>query len=153
MSRNARCKRSTNVTQISTCSSMRLTEESTRTSPSISYVTWRALALAHGHVQLAIMNAGSVGGRILPNFVADRVGPYNMLIPCLAISSALIFSIFALKTCAAIIVFAALYGFWSGSCGCSSFVCLLSPHRNCQMCRSFQHSSFNPLAIAANTGE
>ncbi|KAJ7800464.1 major facilitator superfamily domain-containing protein [Mycena olivaceomarginata] len=64
---------------------------------------------------LAIMNAGSVGGRILPNFVADRVGPYNMLIPCLAISSALIFSIFALKTCAAIIVFAALYGFWSGS--------------------------------------
>ncbi|KAF8202013.1 major facilitator superfamily domain-containing protein [Mycena galopus ATCC 62051] len=64
---------------------------------------------------LAIMNAGSVGGRILPNFVADRVGPYNMLIPCLAISSALIFSIFALRSCAAIIVFAAMYGFWSGS--------------------------------------
>ncbi|KAF7342228.1 Riboflavin transporter MCH5 [Mycena venus] len=64
---------------------------------------------------LAIMNAGSVGGRILPNFVADRVGPYNMLIPCLAISSALTFSIFGLKTCAAVIVFAALYGFWSGS--------------------------------------
>ncbi|KAJ6562335.1 major facilitator superfamily domain-containing protein, partial [Mycena capillaripes] len=64
---------------------------------------------------LAIMNGGSVGGRLLPNFVADRVGPYNMLIPCLAISSALTFSIFGLKTCAGIVVFAALYGFWSGS--------------------------------------
>ncbi|KAJ7722850.1 major facilitator superfamily domain-containing protein [Mycena metata] len=64
---------------------------------------------------LAIMNAGSVGGRILPNFIADRVGPYNMMIPCLAISSALLFSIFGLKTCAGVIIFAALYGFWSGS--------------------------------------
>ncbi|KAJ7026804.1 major facilitator superfamily domain-containing protein [Mycena alexandri] len=64
---------------------------------------------------LTIMNAGSVGGRILPNFVADRVGPYNMMIPCLAISSALIFSIFGLKTCAGVVIFAALYGFWSGS--------------------------------------
>ncbi|KAJ7216326.1 major facilitator superfamily domain-containing protein [Mycena pura] len=64
---------------------------------------------------LAIMNAGSAGGRILPNFVADRVGPYNMMIPCLAISSALMFSIFAVKSCAAVVVFAVLYGFWSGS--------------------------------------
>ncbi|KAJ7215102.1 major facilitator superfamily domain-containing protein [Mycena haematopus] len=71
---------------------------------------------------LAIMNAGSVGGRILPNFVADRVGPYNMLIPCLVISSALTFSISALKTRAAIIAFAVLYGFWSGS-----YVSLIPP--------------------------
>ncbi|KAJ7889586.1 MFS general substrate transporter [Mycena leptocephala] len=63
---------------------------------------------------LAIMNAGSVGGRT-SNFIADRVGPYNMLIPCLAISSALTFSIFGLKSCAGVVIFAALYGFWSGS--------------------------------------
>jgi MCP family monocarboxylic acid transporter-like MFS transporter 10 len=62
------------------------------------------------------MNSGSVGGRLLPNFVADRVGPYNMMIPCLAISSALIFSIFALRTVAGVVVFAVFYGFWSGSC-------------------------------------
>ncbi|KAJ7604834.1 major facilitator superfamily domain-containing protein [Mycena polygramma] len=64
---------------------------------------------------LSVVNAGSFGGRILPNFVADRVGPYNMLIPCLAISSALTFSIFGLKNCAGILIFAVLYGFWSGS--------------------------------------
>ncbi|KAJ6597781.1 major facilitator superfamily domain-containing protein [Mycena vulgaris] len=64
---------------------------------------------------LAIMNAGSVGGRILPNFVADRMGPYNMMIPCLAISSALTFSIFGLEDFAGIVIFGVLYGFWSGS--------------------------------------
>ncbi|KAJ7179763.1 major facilitator superfamily domain-containing protein, partial [Mycena filopes] len=82
---------------------------------------------------LAIMNAGSVGGRILPNVVADRVGPYNMLIPCLAISSALVFSIFGLKTCAGVVIFAVLYGFWSGSC------------------TSFQLSSAPPTAGTSST--
>ncbi|KAJ7120209.1 major facilitator superfamily domain-containing protein [Mycena epipterygia] len=64
---------------------------------------------------LAIMNAGSVGGRLLPNFVADRVGPYNMMIPCLVMSAALTFGIFGLRSFAGIVVFAVLYGFWSGS--------------------------------------
>ncbi|KAJ7080941.1 major facilitator superfamily domain-containing protein [Mycena belliarum] len=64
---------------------------------------------------LALMNSGSLGGRLLPNFIADRVGPYNMMIPCLAISSALAFSIFGIKTVADVVVFAILYGFWSGS--------------------------------------
>ncbi|KAJ7692873.1 major facilitator superfamily domain-containing protein [Mycena rosella] len=64
---------------------------------------------------LAIMNAGSVGGRLLPNFIADRVGPYNMMIPCLAISSALTFSIFGLETFAGVVIFGVSYGFWSGS--------------------------------------
>ncbi|KAJ7628890.1 major facilitator superfamily domain-containing protein [Roridomyces roridus] len=65
--------------------------------------------------QLAILNAGSVLGRILPNLLADRVGPYNTIIPCLFISAGLIFSIFGLKSVAGIVVFGVLYGFWSGS--------------------------------------
>ncbi|KAJ7718362.1 major facilitator superfamily domain-containing protein [Mycena maculata] len=64
---------------------------------------------------LAIMNAGSVGGRILPNFIADRVGPYNTIIPCLATSAGLTFSIFALQSFASVVIFGILYGFWSGS--------------------------------------
>ncbi|KAJ7468246.1 major facilitator superfamily domain-containing protein [Mycena galericulata] len=65
---------------------------------------------------LAIMNAGSVGGRILPNFIADRVGPYNTIIPCLVASAGLTFSIFGLRSFASIVIFGVLYGFWSGSC-------------------------------------
>jgi hypothetical protein len=67
-------------------------------------------------LQLAIMNAGSIGGRLLPNFIADGWGPYNMLVVCLAVSAGLAFSIFALDSFAGMVVFALLYGFWSGSC-------------------------------------
>ncbi|KAJ7215155.1 major facilitator superfamily domain-containing protein [Mycena rebaudengoi] len=64
---------------------------------------------------LAIMNAGSIGGRLLPNFIADGWGPYNMLVVCLAVSAGLAFSIFALDSFVGMVVFALLYGFWSGS--------------------------------------
>jgi MCP family monocarboxylic acid transporter-like MFS transporter 10 len=66
--------------------------------------------------KVAILNAGSFFGRLLPNFIADRVGPYNMLIPCLSISSVLAFSIFGIHTFAGVAIFSFLYGFWSGSC-------------------------------------
>ncbi|KAJ6617084.1 major facilitator superfamily domain-containing protein [Mycena sp. CBHHK59/15] len=64
---------------------------------------------------LALMNFGSIGGRLLPNFIADRVGPYNMMIPGLAMSSVLAFSIFGIKDFAGVVVFGVFYGFWSGS--------------------------------------
>jgi len=31
---------------------------------------------------LPILNAASLFGRIIPNFLADKTGPLNMLIPC-----------------------------------------------------------------------
>jgi len=64
---------------------------------------------------VVILNAGSVLGRLLPNFFADKFGPYNMLIPCLAISSILVFGIFGVSNFAGVTVFGLLYGFWSGS--------------------------------------
>ncbi|RDB28171.1 Riboflavin transporter MCH5 [Hypsizygus marmoreus] len=64
---------------------------------------------------IAIINAGSFFGRLLPNFFADKIGPYNMLIPCLVISSILIFSIFGVHSFAGVAIFGILYGFWSGS--------------------------------------
>lgn len=41
-----------------------------------------------------------------------------MLIPCLVISSILVFGIFGVHTFAGVAIFGALYGFWSGSCQC-----------------------------------
>ena len=67
-------------------------------------------------IQVTILNAGSVFGRLLPNFFADRFGVYNMLLPCLYISSALIFAILGITNLAGVVVFGLLYGFWSGSC-------------------------------------
>jgi len=64
---------------------------------------------------LAFLNVGSIFGRILPNVLADKLGTYNMLLPSLYISSALVFSMFGIKNFAGLTVFALLYGFWSGS--------------------------------------
>jgi len=66
--------------------------------------------------QVTILNAGSSLGRVLPNIFADKIGPYNTLIPCLLTSSVLAFSIFGIHSFAGVGIFGFLYGFWSGSC-------------------------------------
>ncbi|CUA75712.1 putative transporter MCH4 [Saccharomyces cerevisiae S288c] [Rhizoctonia solani] len=71
---------------------------------------------------LAILNAASIFGRTIPNFIADKLGPFNLLIPCSAISGALIFAMFGIKSSGALIIFSILYGFFSGA-----YVSLISP--------------------------
>ncbi|QRW12306.1 transporter MCH4 [Ceratobasidium sp. AG-Ba] len=78
-------------------------------------------AIVHGldknlaFYSLAILNAASVLGRTIPNFIADKHGPFNLLIPCSAISGVLIFAMFGIKSSGALIVFSILYGFFSGA--------------------------------------
>jgi MCP family monocarboxylic acid transporter-like MFS transporter 10 len=66
--------------------------------------------------KLALLNAGSIPGRLLPPFLADRLGIYNMLIPCLVTSSILLFVIFGVTNFAGIIVVSLGFGFSSGAC-------------------------------------
>ena len=55
-------------------------------------------------------------GRIVPNLFAARFGPFNVVIPCVLTASVLVFCTLVVKDMAGIIVFAILYGFFSGSC-------------------------------------
>lgn len=64
---------------------------------------------------LAIMNAGSVFGRIIPNLLADRFGSLNVLVPCALITAILAFVWIRIKTVAGIVLFSVLYGFFSGA--------------------------------------
>ncbi|KAK7029616.1 hypothetical protein VNI00_014314 [Paramarasmius palmivorus] len=64
---------------------------------------------------LAIINAASLPGRIIPNIIADRVGPYNVLVTCTVICGAIIFAMFGIKNIAGMVVFAVFYGFFSGA--------------------------------------
>lgn len=65
---------------------------------------------------ISILNAASLFGRIIPNWLADKYGPFTILIPnCLA-SGVLIFAWIGMcKTTAGTIVFAVLYGLTSGA--------------------------------------
>ncbi|KAH8924272.1 MFS general substrate transporter [Atractiella rhizophila] len=63
---------------------------------------------------LPIFNAASIFGRWLPNWYADRLGPFNVHIPCTFISGALVFVWLATGNTGGTIAFAIIYGFTSG---------------------------------------
>ncbi|KAF1953483.1 MFS general substrate transporter [Byssothecium circinans] len=64
---------------------------------------------------LAIMNATSTFGRIIPNMMSDRIGPFNAIVPCAVMSAVLCFCYVSVGSAAGIIVLEAFYGFFSGS--------------------------------------
>ncbi|KAJ7578045.1 major facilitator superfamily domain-containing protein [Mycena floridula] len=71
---------------------------------------------------LAILNAASIFGRVLPSMFIDSWGVYNAMIPCTFICGILIMCMFGILNNAGTIMFSLLFGFFSGS-----FVALLSP--------------------------
>jgi len=62
---------------------------------------------------LAILNAGSFFGRLLPNYGAGYIGLLNMQIIFSLLSGALAFALIGIKTTAGVIGFTAAYGFVS----------------------------------------
>jgi MFS family permease len=65
---------------------------------------------------LAIANAGSAFGRIIPGYMADVAGRYNLMIPATALSGVFSLALWLnVHNTAGIVVFAAIYGFFSGA--------------------------------------
>lgn len=63
---------------------------------------------------LPLLNAASVFGRILPNILADRIGPLNVVIPGSIVFGILQLCMLAVNEVGAIIVVALLTGYFSG---------------------------------------
>ena len=65
---------------------------------------------------LAIMSAGSLFGRLLPTYLADRyAGPVNLHTASAFAAAVLVLAWIAIESTAGIVVFGVLYGFVSGS--------------------------------------
>ena len=62
-----------------------------------------------------IFNAASVFGRTLPNKLADKTGPFNLLVPASLSSGLLMLCMMAVHSKGAVIVMALLSGFMSGA--------------------------------------
>ncbi|KAK9452843.1 major facilitator superfamily domain-containing protein [Dipodascopsis uninucleata] len=71
---------------------------------------------------IAIMNASSCFGRILPNFTADKLGPLNIVLPFAICTLICAFCWLAVNAAGGLIVFCISYGFFSGA-----FVSLPAP--------------------------
>ncbi|KAK8039930.1 MFS transporter- MCP family- solute carrier family 16 (monocarboxylic acid transporters)- member 10 [Apiospora rasikravindrae] len=79
---------------------------------------------------LPILNAGSIFGRIFPNYAADKTGPLNIFIPTCFALALVSFAWMAIYDTAGLIVFTIIYGFFSGTFLTLPFstVVTLSPH-------------------------
>lgn len=64
---------------------------------------------------LAIMNAAGLPGRVLPGILADRFGPFNIIVPVLLVNAALIFALFGVSAEGGIVAFVVFYGAFSGA--------------------------------------
>lgn len=61
-----------------------------------------------------ILNAGSVFGRTLPNILADKIGPTNIIVPGSACVGIVLLCMIAVRNAGGLIVEALLFGFFSG---------------------------------------
>ena len=61
-----------------------------------------------------ILNAGSVLGRTLPNILADKIGPFNVLIPGAMLVGIVLFSLIAVDAAGGLIAATIFFGIFSG---------------------------------------
>jgi hypothetical protein len=104
-------------------------------------------------MQLALLNAGSVMGRLLPNFLADRIGVYNMIILSIFMSMILLFSMFGVHDLNTTIIFGLLFGFSSGACKYSFYIQCVNSDALWQMCRWFRRCLRSSVPMWEKSGE
>lgn len=63
---------------------------------------------------VTLLNVGSVFGRLLPNYLADRLGSLNVCVGCAAASAALLYGWLGIHDLGGLVAFALLYGLASG---------------------------------------
>lgn len=68
-----------------------------------------------GFYLLAVLNAGSVFGRTIPNYYAIRTGPLNIFLPAAVVSGILVLVLISVHDLAGVIIVALFYGFFSGA--------------------------------------
>jgi len=86
----------------------------------ILYVPLSPLVTLHSptSLKIAVLNGASAIGRVVPNMLIYRFGAFNVMVPCVYMTSILIFCSLAINNIAGTMVFAILYGFFSGACEC-----------------------------------
>ncbi|KIW39898.1 uncharacterized protein PV06_08468 [Exophiala oligosperma] len=120
------------------------------------YLPQYALQQGMGHdladYMPAILNAASAFGRVVPGLAADKVGPFNTMLVEGTCTGVLLLCWLAIRSNAAIIIFAALYGFFSGGIVSLMSPCFarITPHMN--QFGTYLGMAMAVLAVAGLTG-
>ncbi|OOF89864.1 hypothetical protein ASPCADRAFT_212429 [Aspergillus carbonarius ITEM 5010] len=101
---------------------------------------------------ISIQNAGSLVGRLLGGILANRIGRFNSLTASSAICGILILSWLAIKSLAGMIVFAILFGFFSGAVVglFTATIAVTAPRPN--VIGSYMGMALGVLSLASLTG-
>ncbi|KAH7176741.1 riboflavin transporter MCH5 [Dactylonectria macrodidyma] len=91
-----------------------------------SYALYHGFALKKAFLLCVILNAGAVPGRMLPGYVADRVGAFNTMCATSFCCGVLVLGLWltAGGSEAMVMSFTGLFGFWSGAAISLSPVCI-----------------------------
>jgi MFS family permease len=83
----------------------------------VSYAAAHGQDATQSYLLLSYLNAGSVLGRVLPGFLADRFGRFNVIVVTIALCAATVLALWlpAGTSEAVLVAFAVLFGFASGS--------------------------------------
>lgn len=63
---------------------------------------------------VTLLNVGSIFGRLIPNYLADKIGSLNICFICAVASAVLLFGWLGIYNLGGLVVFALLYGLFSG---------------------------------------
>lgn len=102
---------------------------------------------------LSILNTASIFGRIIPNIVANKIGPLNVITPCAVMTGVLILSLLGVTNLGGLIVVILLFGFFSGSLVSlpPTIVVHLTPDRRFIGTRMGMCFMFNSIAVLVST--
>ncbi|KAB2579257.1 Major facilitator superfamily [Lasiodiplodia theobromae] len=91
-----------------------------------SYAIHVGVEPQHAYRLIALLNVGSVPGRALPGYLADRFGRFNVMIITSLVCSVFIFALWLPSGASepAIAAFAVMFGFWSGAAISLTPVCI-----------------------------
>jgi len=83
----------------------------------VTYARAQGMTKAYSNALLAYLNVGSVIGRFVPGYIADKWGTYNVIIVTNVITGILCLALWIPggQTKAGLTTFAVLFGIWSGS--------------------------------------
>jgi MFS family permease len=117
-----------------------------------SYAQQHGMSVQLSFYLISILNSGSFVGRLLAGGFGAKVGPFNVLAFCCAVCSILIFCWLRIKSNPGLIVFALLYGMFSGATIGSMITTLVmvAPHPS-QM-GTYLGMASGVIGIAALTG-
>lgn len=119
----------------------------------VTYAHAQGLTLAYSNAILAYLNIGSVLGRAIPGYIADRFGGFNVTIATSAVTGVLCLALWIPggTSKAGLTTFAVLFGFWSGSTISLTPVCIAAVSETKDYGKRYG-TAYSIASIAALTG-